>query len=96
MDLLGCYEPSSCFEAALQMCSPIIDISTSLPHCEHLTVGMKADSRGYVAIVGGCFYPCPVRPSSPDLARIVTSCAVRSHAQTVVVVSCPGQVVWSQ
>lgn len=32
------------------MWSPIMDISTWLPHCEHLMVGKKLDSRA-IAIV---------------------------------------------
>jgi len=28
-----------------QICSPIMEISTCRPHCEHFIVGMKLDSR---------------------------------------------------
>ncbi len=31
---------------ASHKCSPIIEISTSFPHCEHFMVGKNADSRG--------------------------------------------------
>lgn len=68
------------FEAAapLQTCSPIMEISTSLLHCEHLTVGIKADSLGYVAI-GGCgfiLYFQIFRPlqTSPGVVVLVVQC----------------------
>lgn len=35
----------------LQICSPIIDISTWAPHCEHLMVGSNTDSLPSVAMV---------------------------------------------
>lgn len=32
--------------AGAHKCSPIMEISTSFPHCEHLMVGKNVDSRG--------------------------------------------------
>lgn len=45
------------FAAPPQMWSPIMEISTWLPHDEHFMVGMKADSRGTAMLAGwssGC------------------------------------------
>lgn len=33
------------------MCSPIMEISTWEPHCEHLIVGRKADSLAMVMVI---------------------------------------------
>jgi hypothetical protein len=47
--------------APLQICSPIMEISTWNPHDEHFIVGMKLDSRGIPAIIVAVnFEPRPV------------------------------------
>jgi hypothetical protein len=64
-----------------QTCSPIMEISISWPHDEHLMVGMKVDSRGAAAIV-------PVGFGKPEYRRFFSSLRVLLYNSGISKVDC--------
>ena len=70
--------------ASSQMCSPIKEISTSTPHEEHFTVGIKADSRptsGIIPLLRSLSFPLILESPSnvlynipPDKGKLIAYC----------------------
>jgi hypothetical protein len=60
-----------CASGPPQICSPIMEISTSKPHDEHFIVGIKLDSLGIPAIFATAYHE-----SNPELSVLIQS----SHA----------------